>query len=109
MLGLVRQKTPIRRSLSDEALADCEAAVDWYLEALAFTAAEDVVSEVEQTIRLLESLPNAGIEAPHKTRVLTLSKFPCWLVYRTDPDRIRIRIITVAHQRRKLRFWRGTM
>ena len=95
----------MRRSLSDEALADLEAAVDWYLDALAFAAAEDFASEVEQTIRLLESFPNAGIEASHKTHVFTLSKFPYRLVYRTEPDHIRI--IAVAHQRRKPRFWRG--
>ena len=70
----------MRRSLSDEALADFEAAVDWYLDALAFTAAEDFTSEVERTIRLIESFPNAGIEASYKTRVFTLSKFPYRLV-----------------------------
>ena len=92
------------RSFSDEALADFEAAVDWYLDALAFTAAEDFANEVEQTARLLESFPNAGIVSLHKTRVFTLSKFPYRLVYRTEPDHIRI--IAVAHQRRKPRFWR---
>ena len=63
------------RSLSDEALADFEAAVDWYLDALAFTAAEDFANEVEQTARLLESFPNAGTVSTHKTRVFTLANF----------------------------------
>ncbi len=94
----------MRRSLSDEALADFEAAVDWYLDELAITAAEDIASEVEQTIRLIESFPNAGIKAPYKTHVFTLSKFLCRLVYRAEPDHVRI--IAVAHQRRKPRFWR---
>ena len=105
MLGFARQKLPRGRSLSDEALADFEAAVDWYLDALTFTAAGDFANEVEQTARLLESFPNAGIVSPHKTGVFTLSKFPYRLVYRAEPDHIRI--IAVAHQRRKPRFWRG--
>jgi toxin ParE1/3/4 len=95
----------MRRSLSDEALADFEAAVDWYLDALAFVAAEDFADEVEQAIRLIESFPNAGINAPHKTRVFTLRKFPYRLVYRAEPEHVRI--IAVAHQRRKPSFWRG--
>ena len=92
------------RSLADDAHADFEAAVDWNLDALAFTVAEDFTNEVEQTVRLFESFPNAGNVSPHKTRLFTLSKFPYRLVYRTESDHIRI--IAFAHQRRKPRFCR---
>lgn len=92
------------RSLSNEAQADLDAAIDWYLAADAFSAADDLVDEIEHAITLLQAFSDLGVVSSHTTRVFTLRKFPFRLVYRVFPDHIRI--IAVAHQRRLPRFWR---
>lgn len=75
----------MRVSLSDEAVADFEAATDWYLEALAFTAADDFADAFEQALGLLSAFPEVGVTGKHKTRALVLTKFPYSLISECSP------------------------
>lgn len=95
----------MRISLSDEALADFEAATDWYLEELAFTAADDFADEFEHALALLQAFPELGVTSQYKTRAFTLPKFPYSLIYRVFPDHIRI--IAVANHSRRPGYWAG--
>jgi len=95
----------MRISLSDEALADFEAATDWYLEELAFAAADDFADEFEHALALLRAFPELGVASQHKTRTFTLPKFPYSLIYRVFPDHIRI--IAVANHSRRPGYWVG--
>ena len=95
----------MRISLSDEALADFEAAVDWYLEELAFTAADDFADEFEHALALLQTFPELGAASQYKTRAFTLPKFPYSLIYRVFSDHIRI--IAVANHSRRPGYWAG--
>lgn len=67
----------MRRSLSNEAQADLEAASDWYPAAVAFAAATTSLLE----LNTLQAFPDMGVGSPHKTRVLTSRKFPYRLFY----------------------------
>lgn len=93
----------MRISLSDEAAADFEAAIDWYLEKLAFAAADDFADEFEHALALLGTFPEMGVTSEYKTRAFTLPKFPYSLIYRVFPDHIRI--IAVAHHSRRPGYW----
>jgi plasmid stabilization system protein ParE len=95
----------MRISLSDEAFADFEAATDWYLEELAFVAADDFADEIEHALKLLRAFPELGIASQHNTRAFTLPKFPYSLIYRVFPDHIRI--IAVANHSRRPGYWTG--
>lgn len=95
----------MRISLADEALADFEAATDWYLEERAFAAADDFADEFERALSLLARFPELGAAGRSNTRAFTLPKFPYSLIYRVFPDHIRI--IAVANHSRRPGYWAG--
>jgi plasmid stabilization system protein ParE len=95
----------MRISLSDEAQADFEAAIDWYLEKLAFAAADGLADEFEHALSLLLEFPNLGTAGRYNTRFFTLQKFPYSVIYRVFPEYIRI--IAIAHHSRRPGYWVG--
>ncbi len=97
----------MRVSVSDEAQADFDAALDWYLDELAFDAAEGFADEFERGLVLLQSFHDVGSANRYQTRAFTLPKFPYSLIYRVSPDSVRI--IAVAHHSRRPGYWRGVV
>jgi plasmid stabilization system protein ParE len=95
----------MRISLSGEAQGDFDAAVDWYLEELAFAAADGFTDEFEQALTLLARFPDLGVNGRHKTRVFTLKKFPYSVIYRVFPEHVRV--VAVAHHSRRPGYWAG--
>ena len=95
----------MRISLSEEAQGDIEAAIDWYLEELAFAAADEFADEFEHALTLLSEFPDIGVSGRHKTRIFTLQKFPYSVVYRILAEHVRI--IAVAHHSRRPGYWAG--
>ena len=95
----------MRASLSHEAQADADAAVDWYMGDGAYVAAEDFVNTLGQAISLLCDFPAMGEQAMHNTRMLALQRFPYSLIYRMQGEEIRI--IAVAHHSRRPGYWAG--
>ena len=65
---------------------------------LAFT------EEVERACRLLAEQPLIGVVWREPTRRLALRRFPFNLMYRVHGDEIRV--LAIAHQRRKPGYWR---
>ena len=95
----------MRISLSDEALADFEAGTNWYLDRLAFSAADDFADEIERALSILSGFPSIGIAGLHQTRIFTLQNFPYSLIYRVQPEYVRV--IAVAHHSRRPGYWAG--
>ncbi len=95
----------MRVSLSDEAQADADAAVDWYIGEGAFVAADDFADELDQALDLLNRFPELGRAIRRNTRTLPLHSFPYSLIYRVQVDVIRV--IAVAHHSRRPGYWVG--
>jgi plasmid stabilization system protein ParE len=95
----------MRVSLSDEAQGDADAAIDWYLQENAFAAVDDFADELEQALSMLSGFPNIGATGSYKTRIFTLHNFPYSLIYRVQPETVRV--IAVAHHSRSPGYWAG--
>lgn len=93
----------MRVSLNDEARADADVAIDWYIGEGALVAAEDFARTLDQALALLCDYPFMGEKAAHDTRMLTLHRFPYSLVYRVRHDEIRV--IAIAHHSRRPGYW----
>lgn len=77
---------PHAPSLSREAVADADAAAEWY----ALAAANDYLNEIKWEMGMLAQFPKVGETSVHNTWVLPLHKFPYSLIYRLQGDTIRI-------------------
>ena len=95
----------MRISLSDEAKADGQDAVDWYNDEGAFSAAGAFVGELEHTLHLLQQFSEMGTPSRHRTRILPLQKLPYSLVYRIHNPVVRV--IAIAHHSRRPGYWAG--
>jgi plasmid stabilization system protein ParE len=91
--------------LSDEAQADADAAIDWYLQEGAFTAADDFIEEIDRILQLLSRFPELGGPGRHETRALILHRLPYSLIYRLHAGMIRV--IAIAHHSRRPGYWAG--
>ena len=63
------------------------------------------IDELERVIVLLLEHPELGVRVGKDRRVIVLKRFPFRLVYAVEDSGIRI--IAVAHQKRRPGFWRG--
>jgi plasmid stabilization system protein ParE len=94
-----------RISLSDEAQADADSAIDWYIGESAFIAADDFINEIERALGLLKQFPALGEGGARKARSFPLHGFPYSLIYRLQGDAVRV--IAVAHHSRSPAYWAG--
>jgi plasmid stabilization system protein ParE len=74
-------------------------AIDWYLHEAGTRQAERFEAEMFRCLELLVALPAIGTRARHNVRKVGLRRFPYSIVYRDEPELIRI--IAVAHHRRE--------
>lgn len=63
------------------------------------------VDEVEAGFARIRMHPDAAPEVASGVRKLALARFPYSLVYESREDSVRI--LAVAHQRRRPHYWRG--
>jgi plasmid stabilization system protein ParE len=66
---------------------------------------EDFLDQFDYAVSLLREHPRLGTPWRGKARRFPLRRFPCSIVYYQTPERLRI--VAVAHQRRKPNYWRG--
>ena len=92
-------------SLSGEAQADADAAIDWYIGEGAFNAADDFADEIERALGLLSQFTELGETGAHNTRSLPLHSFPYSLFYRLQNSTVRV--IAIAHHSRRPGYWVG--
>ena len=78
-----------------------EAAEDY--EAKARGLGSDFIQEVERVCGVLTGLPSLGEKLDTIHRRIPLRRFPYALIFRRNGDTIRI--VAVAHRRRKPRYW----
>jgi plasmid stabilization system protein ParE len=87
-----------------EAIAEYDAAFDWYLErspdaALKFDA------EVDRALAQIIRAPQRWAAGPYSTRRFLLRRFPFTLIYR-EQSWGNIQILAVAHTSRKPGYWK---
>lgn len=63
------------------------------------------IDEIEHTIRNISEFPEAAPLVRGRIRRRIIAKFPYSLVYSVRPDEIRI--LAVAHHKRRPFYWRG--
>ena len=63
------------------------------------------IDEIERAVRSIAEFPEAAPLVRGRVRKRPIAKFPYSLVYSVRPDEIRI--LAVAHQKRRPFYWRG--
>jgi plasmid stabilization system protein ParE len=66
---------------------------------------EAFLNEADRAVQALASSPLAGTVVDKDVRWWLLSRFPYSILYRARPDHIRV--LAVAHQKRRPLYWRG--
>lgn len=95
--------TPKPVSLHPAALAEAEAAVDWYRER-SEKAAEGFLRELDRAIGQIAQNPDRFPVFESGTRRMLLRRYPFGIVFRETGGRLEI--IAVAHGRRRPGYWR---
>ena len=93
-------KNVVFHSLAEQELLD---AVTYYEEQRVGLGLE-YLEEVEHTVSFLIRYPEAGSKVRGSVRRLTLPKFSYFLLYRTL-ENDQIRILAVAHHKRRPQYW----
>lgn len=63
-------------SLSREAQADANEAIDWYIGEAAFLAADEFTNEFDQALAMRTTFSSLGGKSAHNTRIVPLHNFP---------------------------------
>ena len=92
-------------SIAAAAEADLAEAAGFYLREAGMTVSRVFLAEFERAIGLLAEQPNIGAPWRRSIRRLPLRRFPYSVLYDVRADEIRV--LAVAHQRRKPGFWAG--
>lgn len=66
---------------------------------------EAFLNEAHRAVEALSSSPLAGTVVDRDVRWWLLSRFPYSILYRVRPDHIRV--LAIAHQKRRPLYWRG--
>ncbi|MBS0357172.1 MAG: type II toxin-antitoxin system RelE/ParE family toxin [Proteobacteria bacterium] len=93
----------MRFSFHPLALEEAVRAASWYRAGGSPRAALNLMANVQSCIELIRRHPDIGTPFVRDTRRLTLESFPYWVVYRIEGDVLRI--LAIAHQRRRPRYW----
>lgn len=91
--------------LHPEALEDLSAGRNYYRDRVGVALAQNFVNEFERVAHLLMQYPDFGTSDGGDIRKHPLRRFPFSVVYRVLGDELRI--LAVAHQSRKPRYWRS--
>ncbi len=91
-------------SIHESAEFEIDEAVDFYeMECLGLGRV--FIDEIEKAIESISQFPEASQILRGRVRRKVLHKFPYSVVYSIRPDEIRI--LAVAHQKRRPFYWRG--
>jgi plasmid stabilization system protein ParE len=84
---------------------DVTGAVDWYLHEAGPQRTQAIDAEMRRNLDLILQMPLLGATAPLACRSWPLRRYPYTLVYRVEPNVIRV--VAVAQQSRKPGYWAG--
>lgn len=93
--------------LSIHPLAELELTngADWYTREATAELGQAFISEFERSVGLLREHPKLGAPFTDPLRRLPMRRFPYSIVYAVSDAAIRV--VAIAHQRRKPEYWRG--
>lgn len=95
----------MRVKFNPEALAEVEEATRWYLENGGASPSRAFAQELRRVVSLAAEQPEIGSPGLDGTVRLYLKRFPYTLVFRIQDKSVRV--IAVAHQSRRPRYWVG--
>ncbi|MDY7015598.1 MAG: type II toxin-antitoxin system RelE/ParE family toxin [Cyanobacteriota bacterium] len=95
-------KTVVFHPLAKQEFTDAAA----YYEEQRLGLGLEYLEEVENAVNLLRLYPEAGSKVRGSIRRLVLPKFPYSLLYRLLENN-QIRILALAHHKRRPQYWRG--
>lgn len=88
-----------------EAADELEQAWQWYA-AQNPVAAERFADEIARALEIIAEAPSRWMLAGHDTRRMPLHGFPFKVVYRWHPDDAVVKIVAIAHGKRRDDYWR---
>jgi toxin ParE1/3/4 len=92
-------------SLNGQAELELVEGAAYYARKASVDIAEAFISEFDRSAKLLGEYPQPGTTWRGRIRRLPLRRFPYSIVYYLRESEVRI--LAVAHQRRRPGFWRG--
>jgi len=92
-------------SVHPEADEELIAGAVYYAQHATRKVAEDFLNEFDYAVSLLREFPGLGTPWRGQARRFPLRRFPYSVVYYETPERLRV--VAIAHQRRKPGYWRG--
>jgi plasmid stabilization system protein ParE len=90
--------------LHPAASEEVEEAYTWYQRKASGAIADEFLDEIDRAVDAICEMPNTWPSYIQGTRRFLLRRFPYTIVYRLDGDTVRV--IAVAHQRRRPAYWR---
>jgi toxin ParE1/3/4 len=85
------------------ALAELQEALAFYIAHSTVALGGSFVAEFERAVNLIVGNPSLGSVRRNGLRQYALRRFPYSVIYQVTPEQLRI--IAVAHQRRKPGYW----
>jgi toxin ParE1/3/4 len=95
--------SPREIDVHPEAVAEAQAAAQWYQERSAL-AADAFLEELDLAVERIAENPEMYPHYVRGTRRYLLQRFPFYLVYREIAGKLEI--VAIAHGRRKPRYWK---
>jgi toxin ParE1/3/4 len=89
--------------LHAEALAEAQAAYDWY-SAQDSAAAEAFIDELDHAFDQIRAFPNVAGSHTSGTRRYVMRRFPFTVIYRER--QLIVEVVAIAHGRRKPGYWK---
>lgn len=93
----------MRVSFAPEAAAEAANAAYWYREHGGSKTSQDFSQELQRITQLAAAQPELGQPGGGGSRRMPFKRFPYTLIYRRHHDTLRI--LAVAHQRRRPGYW----
>jgi len=95
----------VKISLSAQAELELVEGAAYYAREANAEIAEAFIAEFDRSAKLLGDYPKLGTTWRGRVRRLPLRRFPYSIVY--SLSQVEVRILAVAHQRRRPGFWKG--
>lgn len=95
----------MRVSIAAEAESELVEGARFYAQQSSAELGFAFIAEFERSIELLRSQPKLGAPWRANTRRMPLRRFPYSVIYVAFPEEVRV--LAIAHQRRKPGYWSG--
>jgi len=95
----------VRLVIVPEALAELRDAASFYATQANVALAREFVDEFERVAKLIDAAPQLGAVFRGNRRRYFLRKFPYSVIYQISQNELRI--VALAHQRRRPAYWAG--